>query len=119
MQFRPQPPIRSLQAVSIAFLAAIAIMLPLMLSIQPAMAMVHVPTLSSPLLSAMTNKMDAAAKDAEGKLESAYGELTGDTGHQIKGKAKQVQSSAMNVAEDLKQGAQSVGKKLADATGQK
>ncbi len=65
---------------------------------------------------AMSNKSDAAAKDAEGKLESAYGELTGDPGHQIKGKAKQVQASAMNVAEDLKQGAKAVGKKIADAT---
>jgi uncharacterized protein YjbJ (UPF0337 family) len=119
MQFRLKPTVRSLQAVSIAFLAAIAIMVPLLLNIQPVMAMVNGPTLSSPLLSAMTNKMDAAAKDAEGKLESAYGELTGDTGHQIKGKAKQVQASAMNATEDLKQGAQSVGKKLADATGQK
>ncbi len=66
-----------------------------------------------------SNKIDAAAKDAEGKLESAYGELTGDPGHQIKGKAKQVQASAMNVAEDVKEGARSAGKKIADATGKK
>lgn len=65
----------------------------------------------------MSNKLDAAAKDAEGKLESAYGELTGDTGHQIKGKAKQVQASAMNTAEDLKQGAKVAAKKLSEISG--
>ncbi len=67
----------------------------------------------------MSNKFDAAAKDAEGKLESAYGDLTGDTGRQIKGKAKQVQASAMNAAEDVKEGARSVGKKIADSTDKK
>ena len=65
----------------------------------------------------MSNKVDAAAKDAEGKLEAAYGELSGDAGHQIKGKAKQVQASAMNAAEDLKQGAKSVAEKASDAAG--
>jgi uncharacterized protein YjbJ (UPF0337 family) len=63
----------------------------------------------------MPNKANAAAKDAEGKLESAYSELTGDTGHQIQGKAKQVQASAMNAAEDIKQGIKSSAQKLADA----
>jgi len=38
----------------------------------------------------MSNKVDAAAKDAEGKMESALGDITGDKGHQIKGQAKQV-----------------------------
>lgn len=65
----------------------------------------------------MSNKVDAVAKDAEGRLESAYGEISGDAGHQIKGKAKQVQASAMNAAEDLKDGAQSVAKKASDAAG--
>lgn len=63
----------------------------------------------------MSNKVDAAAKDAEGKLESAFGDITGDTGHQIKGQAKQVQASAMNTAENLKQAAQSVATKVSDA----
>lgn len=66
----------------------------------------------------MSNKSDAIAKDAEGKLESAYGELTGDVGHQIKGKAKQVHASAMNVVEDVKEGIHSAGEKIADASGQ-
>lgn len=63
----------------------------------------------------MSNRLDAQAKEAEGRLESAYGELTGDTGHKIQGKAKQVQGSAMNMAEDLKAGAKSVAKNVADA----
>jgi uncharacterized protein YjbJ (UPF0337 family) len=63
----------------------------------------------------MANKIKATAKDAEGKLESAYGDLTGDTGHQIKGKAKQVHAAAMNAAEDLKEGAKDAKKKLSDA----
>ncbi len=66
----------------------------------------------------MSNKSKASAKDAEGKLESAYGELTGDTGHQIKGKAKQVQASAMNATAELKEGAKAVKKKLSDAADQ-
>jgi uncharacterized protein YjbJ (UPF0337 family) len=71
---------------------------------------------SNPLATnAMSNRLDAQSKDAEGKLESAYGDLTGDTGHKVKGKAKQMQASAMNAAEDLKQGAKSVAQKVADA----
>lgn len=66
----------------------------------------------------MSNRADAAAKDVEGKLESAYGELTGDTGHQIKGKAKQVQASAMKAAEDLKEGAKSVARSVAQKIGE-
>ena len=66
-------------------------------------------------LATMDHKADAKAKEVEGKLESAYGELTGDTGHQIKGKAKQVQASAMNAAENLKEGTKSVGRKIGDA----
>ncbi|MCP9799939.1 CsbD family protein [Synechococcus sp. RedBA-s] len=63
----------------------------------------------------MPNRLDAQAKETEGRLESAYGELTGDTGHQIQGKAKQVQGSAMNVAVDLKAEARSGAKTVADA----
>jgi len=62
----------------------------------------------------MSNKIKATAKDAEGKLESAYGDLTGDTGHQIKGKAKQVHAKAMNAAEKLKEDAKDAKKKLSD-----
>ena len=63
----------------------------------------------------MFSKVDAAAKDAEGRLEAHIGDITGDTGHQIKGKAKQVQASAMDAREDLKQAAQSVAKNVSHA----
>ena len=63
----------------------------------------------------MSNRIDAKAKEAEGKLESAYGELTDDTGHKIQGKAKQMQASAMNVAEDVKDAARSAGRKVDEA----
>ena len=90
--------------ILVASLAAMAIMICSMLSPLPAMASDHA---HYPItFGTMSNKIDATAKDAEGRLESAYGELTGDTGHQIKGKAKQVQASAMNAAEDLKDRAQ-------------
>jgi len=63
----------------------------------------------------MSNAADAKAKEVEGKLESAAGELTGDAGHQIKGKAKQVQASAMNAVENLKEGAKSVAHAIGNA----
>jgi uncharacterized protein YjbJ (UPF0337 family) len=63
----------------------------------------------------MANNETAAAKDAEGRLESAYGDLTGDTGHQIKGKAKQMEASVMNMADELKHGVQSAAEKAAGA----
>jgi len=71
---------------------------------------------SQSMLAAIPNNVKATAKDAEGKLESAYGDVTGDTGRQIKGKAKQVQASAMNAGDDIKEGAKSVAKKVGDAT---
>ena len=80
------------------------------------MAMAGHPFFTTTPIETMSNKVDAAAKDAEGKLESALGDLTGDKGKQIKGKAKQIQASAMNAAEDVKESARSAGKKLADAT---
>jgi uncharacterized protein YjbJ (UPF0337 family) len=63
----------------------------------------------------MSNPADAKAKEVEGKLESAAGELTGDVGHQIKGKAKQVQASAMNAVENLKEGTKTVAHAISNA----
>jgi uncharacterized protein YjbJ (UPF0337 family) len=64
----------------------------------------------------MSTKVDAAAKDVEGKMESALGDITGDKGHQFKGQAKQVQASVMNATEDLKEAAQSLAKKVTGST---
>jgi uncharacterized protein YjbJ (UPF0337 family) len=63
----------------------------------------------------MTSRFDAKAKEAEGKLESAYGELTDDTGHKIQGKAKQMQASAMNAVEDVKDAARTASRKVPNA----
>jgi uncharacterized protein YjbJ (UPF0337 family) len=81
----------------------------------PVMAASDYSSYSPITLSTMSNRFDAKSKEAEGRLESAYGELTGDTGHQVQGKAKQVQGSAMNAAEDLKAGAKAAAKKVGDA----
>jgi uncharacterized protein YjbJ (UPF0337 family) len=67
------------------------------------------------LITAMSKRSDAAAKDAEGKLESAYGEMSGDIGHQIKGKSKQIQASAMNAEENVREGIRSVAKNVSKA----
>ena len=61
-------------------------------------------------VASLSGKAKAAAKDTEGKLESAYGDLSGDQGRQIKGAAKQVQGSAMNAGEDIKEAVKSVAK---------
>jgi len=64
----------------------------------------------------MSKDLNATAKDAEGRLEAAHGDLTGDTGEKIKGQAKQVQASAMQAGSDLKQGLKSAVGKLGEAT---
>lgn len=67
-------------------------------------------------LRTMSSKIDAAAKDAEGKLQSAVGSITGDNGQQLKGEAKQVQADAMKAEATLKEEAKKAAKKLDDAT---
>jgi uncharacterized protein YjbJ (UPF0337 family) len=93
---------------TVAALAFIALM-PL-----PAMAMSSDGNTIPIALASMSKKADAKAKEVEGKLESAAAELTGDVGHQMKGKAKQLQASAMNAGDKLKDGTQSVAKKVGD-----
>jgi uncharacterized protein YjbJ (UPF0337 family) len=51
---------------------------------------------------ASLNRVEAFTKDMEGKTQEAFGNITGDPKNQIAGKAKQVESQARNVAEDLK-----------------
>ncbi|MEA5391219.1 CsbD family protein [Cyanobium gracile UHCC 0139] len=98
-------------------LASMAAMVISLMIQWPAMAMAsHAPSLTPVALATMSDKMSAKAKEAEGKMESAYGEITGDTGHQVKGKAKQVQASAMNAAEAVKDGTRDVARKASDAT---
>ena len=48
------------------------------------------------------DKLKANSKNMEGKLEAAAGDLTGNQEMKAKGEAKQVQGSAMNAMNDLK-----------------
>jgi uncharacterized protein YjbJ (UPF0337 family) len=57
---------------------------------------------------------DADAKDVEGKLQAAIGELSGDAGDKLKGDAKQVQAAAMRVGEAVEEGIKSLADKVRD-----
>lgn len=63
----------------------------------------------------MTKKIDAQAKKAEGRLQSAAGDLTGNNANKIKGAAKQVKGSAMNTAADVERGAKAAGQSVSDS----
>jgi uncharacterized protein YjbJ (UPF0337 family) len=49
----------------------------------------------------MSEKIDAKLKTAEGRLQSASGDLTGNLGDKVKGASKQAQGSAMDTLADL------------------
>lgn len=50
----------------------------------------------------LDERAKAAAKNVEGKLQDAAGDLTGDPKAQAEGKAKQVEANARNAKEDVK-----------------
>lgn len=54
----------------------------------------------------MDDKIKAAAKNVEGKMQEATGEITGDNTMKAEGKLKQAQAAAMNISEDIKEKAQ-------------
>lgn len=88
----------------------------LLLMVQPpAMALSAGPSLSPMLIGTMSKDIKATAKNAEGKLQSAMGELTGDNSMKVKGEVKQSQAAAMSTTADLKRGAQKAARKLSDA----
>ncbi len=92
-------------------------MLLVLLMVQPpAMALSAGPSLTPTAIGTMTKDIKATAKNAEGKLQSAMGELTGDNTMKIKGEVKQGQAAAMNATADLKRGAKKVARNLSDAT---
>lgn len=64
---------------------------------------------------AMGQNIKATAKDAEGKLQSSLGELSGDAGMKIKGEIKQGQAAAMGASSDLRKGASDMARKVGDA----
>lgn len=59
----------------------------------------------------LQERAKAAAKNIEGKIEEAVGDLTGDSSKQAEGQAKQVEANIRNAEEDVKEKAQD----LADA----
>ncbi|MFQ3614156.1 MAG: CsbD family protein [Cyanobacteriota bacterium] len=48
------------------------------------------------------NRIEAAAKNIEGKIQEAVGELTGDAKQKLEGQAKQAEASAQHAKEDVK-----------------
>lgn len=50
----------------------------------------------------LDDRAKAAAKDVEGKVQEAAGKATDNKEAQAKGKGKQVESSATNAKEDVK-----------------
>lgn len=48
------------------------------------------------------DKLEATAKNIEGKAQEAFGDLVGDPEQQAEGKAKQVQAEAEHAAENVK-----------------
>jgi uncharacterized protein YjbJ (UPF0337 family) len=83
----------------------------------PAAAIINNHAITPQILVTIAQKIDAKAKETEGKVQSAYGELTGKPSEQIKGKVKQVQGSAKATQQDIKQGAKSIAEKVSDAAG--
>lgn len=108
---------RPAKRLSLIIAAALLMISSIMIS-YPELAIASTQPHNPIALGAMTNKEKATAKDMEGKLESAYGDLTNDKGHQLKGKAKQAQASAMHAAESIKEGAEAVKEKISDAADQ-
>jgi uncharacterized protein YjbJ (UPF0337 family) len=53
-------------------------------------------------------RVEATAKNVEGKLQEALSEITGDPKDKIEGQAKQDEAAAMHTVEDLKDKAKDV-----------
>ncbi|WP_094555656.1 CsbD family protein [Synechococcus sp. 1G10] len=63
----------------------------------------------------LDDKIRATAKDTEGKLQAAAGELTGDDRLKTEGEAKQLQAKVMGAAGDLKDQVQGAAGAIGDA----
>ena len=50
----------------------------------------------------LEERAKATAKNIEGKVQDAVGNMTGDVGDQAEGKAKQVEANARHAKEDIK-----------------
>lgn len=63
----------------------------------------------------LDDKIKAAAKDAEGRLQAAAGVVTGDERLQAEGEAKQVQAQLIDAAGTVKDKVQQVAASVGDA----
>ena len=61
------------------------------------------------------DKIKATAKDAEGRLQAAAGDITGDDRMKAEGEAKQVKSHLMDAAGALKDKVQQAASAVSDA----
>jgi len=61
------------------------------------------------------DKIKATAKEAEGRLQAAAGDLTGDDQMKAEGEAKQVQANLMDAAGSLKDKVQDVAAAVGEA----
>ncbi len=60
----------------------------------------------------LQERAKAAAKNIEGKVEEAVGNITGDSERQASGQAKQVEADVRNASEDVKDKAKDVANVL-------
>ncbi|MEN9221835.1 MAG: CsbD family protein [Thermostichus sp. BF3_bins_97] len=51
----------------------------------------------------LEKRVEATAKNLEGKIQEAGGELTGDQREKLEGKAKQAEAAARHVVEDIRE----------------
>lgn len=56
----------------------------------------------------LEDRANAVAKNVEGKIQEAVGDLTGDTKMKAEGQAKQAQASAMHTVENVKDAAKDI-----------
>lgn len=56
----------------------------------------------------LEKRVEAIAKNLEGKLQETVGELTGNEKQKVEGKMKQVKASAIQATEDLKDKAKKI-----------
>ena len=83
-----------LKTLTVKLLASLIFLASWILMPLPAVAMTNNNATTPQILATMAQKMDAKAKETEGKVQSAYGEITGKPGEQLNGKVQQVQGSA-------------------------
>jgi len=63
----------------------------------------------------LEDKIKATAKDAEGRLQAAAGDITGDDRMKAEGEAKQVQAQLMDAAGTVKDKVQQAAASVGDA----